>query len=171
MDADTRLAVRPGTYEIDPVRSAVRFTATHAFGLGPVHGTVGVRAGVLVVAEEPGRSTVTVRLDPASFRTDKPRRDADVKGGRFLDVAAYPEMTFTSTVLSRSADGWRLTGTLTVRGTPAQVVLDLDEAWVTDRGVRFTATARVDRYAFLTTGRGLIGRYVDVAVEVWATAA
>ena len=37
--------------------------------------------------------------------------------------------------------------------------------------VRFTATARVDRYAFLTTGRGLIGRYVDVAVEVWTTAA
>jgi polyisoprenoid-binding protein YceI len=172
MNVGTRTTITPATYLIDTTRSTVQFVGTHAFGLGAVHGTFAVRDGTVVIAEAPEHSSVSVRMDPASFRTDKARRDADVTGKRFLKVAAYPEMSFASTGLAPSADGWRLTGILTVHGTPAEVLLDLADAAPTADGCRFAATTRIDRYAFgVTGGRGIVGRHLDVRIDVVATAA
>jgi polyisoprenoid-binding protein YceI len=170
MNLGTRTSITPATYLIDTTRSTVQFVGTHAFGLGPVHGTFAVRDGTVVVAEAPEHSSVGVRLDPASFRTDKARRDADVTGKRFLNVEAYPEMSFTSTALAPAADGWRLSGILNVHGTSAEVSLDLADAAVTAAGCRFAATTRIDRYAFgVTGGRGIVGRYLDVRIDLVAT--
>jgi polyisoprenoid-binding protein YceI len=164
-------AVVRGTYDIDSQRSAVRFLAVHAFGLGKVAGTFTIRHGRITIAEEPMRSTVDVIIDAASFRTDKPKRDADVTSKRFMNVAAFAEIRFRSTALVRTADGWRVDGELTVHGVPAPVSLVLSSATTTGGGCRFTATGRVDRYAHgVTSGKGLIGRYLDVDLDIHSTA-
>src|SRR4051812_47177921 len=104
-----RTGVRPGTYSIDAAHSTVEFTATHVFGLKPVHGTMAVRHGTVTVATEPRRSTVSAELDATAFTTDDARRNRDVQGKRFLDVARFPVISFRSTRLARTADGgWQV---------------------------------------------------------------
>jgi polyisoprenoid-binding protein YceI len=155
--------VAPGTYRLDPDRCTVRFRTAHAFGLGPVHGTFAVREGVIVVGDE---SRITVFLDPASFTTDKPRRDKQIRSKAFLDVQRYPSMFFASTGVS----GQVVSGMLTAHGVAAPVTLTLAAVSSAPDGLRCRATTRIDRYAFgVTTGRGLIGRYLDVELDVLST--
>jgi polyisoprenoid-binding protein YceI len=159
--------IAPGTYRLQPDRCTVRFHTAHAFGLGPVHGTMAVREGTLVVGDEPGRSSVTATIDAASFTTDRPERDAKVRSKAFLDVARHPAITW----VGEAGDGGRIvTGTLTVRGVAVPVELTLAEARGIPNGLRCRATARVDRYAFgVTAGRGLIRRHLDIELDVVAT--
>ena len=159
--------IRPGTYTVDPARSAVRFTGTHVFGLKPVHGTMTIRSGTVMVAAEPHRSTVSAEIDATSWTTDDDRRNRDVRGRKFLDAAGHPVVGFRSTRLSPGPDGWEITGILGVRGGSAEVTLRLGEAVPTADGYRFTATARVDRVAAgVTAGRAIVGRHVDVELTV-----
>ena len=159
----TNFDIRTGTYRIDPVRSACRFTATHVFGLKPVTGTMALRSGTVTVAAEPRRSTVSAEIDAASWVTDDARRDKDVRGKRFLDVQRHPAIGFRSTLVVQGADGWQVTGELSVRGGSCEVTLTL-----TGIGPdRFTATGRVDRVAAgVGGGRAIIGRHVDVCLTV-----
>jgi polyisoprenoid-binding protein YceI len=159
--------VAPGTYRLVPERCTVRFQTAHAFGLGPVHGTFAVQDGVIVVALNYTDSRVTVSLDPASFTTDKPRRDKQIRSKAFLDVQRYPSMFFVSTELSPDLV---VSGTLTAHGTTAPVTLTITSVQAGADGLRCRATARLDRYTFgVTTGRGLIVRYVDVELDVLST--
>lgn len=167
---NTGQAIAAGTYRIDPTRSTIRFRTSHSFGLGPVTGTFAVRDGDITVADEPADSTVTARLDAASFRTDKPRRDTDITSKRFLNAADYPLMEFTSTAVVRTDDRWDLHGRLTVRGVTAPVVLHLDSGGPTTDGCRFRATVRIDRYAHRVGIRGIVARYLDADIDVVATA-
>lgn len=162
-------AIAAGTYRIDPDRSAVRFRVTHSFGLGPVDGTFTVRDGQITVADDPTESTVRVRLDAASFRTDKPRRDTDVTAKRFLNADAFPVMEFVSSNVVRTDNRWELHGRLTVRGVTAPVVLHLDGGAPTADGCRFQATVRIDRYAHRVGMRGVVARYLDAEIDVVAT--
>lgn len=159
--------IAPGTYLIDPARSSVRFTATHSFGRKPVDGTFTVRAGTVVVAAEPRRSTVSAELDAASFSTDHPRRNKDILGPRFLDAATWPVLGFRSTRLARTESGWQLIGELSVRGGSSELALDLVAATREDDGYRIMATGRIDRLAAgVTAGRGLISRHVATTITV-----
>jgi len=167
----TSTDIRPGSYLIDTDRSRVEFTATHVFGLKPVQGTMAVRSGTVMVAAEPRRSTVSAELDAATFTTDDPRRDRDVRGKRFLHAADFPAIGFRSTRLERSGSGWQVIGVLSVRGGSAEVVLDLTEATATADGYRFAATTTVDRVAAgVGGGRAIIGRLVQIRLTVTATA-
>jgi polyisoprenoid-binding protein YceI len=170
-DLSTQTDIRPGTYRIDPARSEARFTATHAFGLKPVHGTVAVTAGTVTVAAEPRRSTVSAEIDATTWTTEDPRRDRDIKGKRFLNVADHPTIGFRSTRVTGGA-GWQITGILSVRGGSTEVTLDLTGTTPTVDGYRLTATTTVDRFAAgVTAGRGLIGRTVQIALALCVTAA
>jgi polyisoprenoid-binding protein YceI len=113
---------------------------------------------------------VTARLDAASFTTDKPRRDKDIRSKRFLDAQRFPDMCFASERLAREGDRWLLVGTLTVRGTAAPVTLELVSATSVAGGCRFRARGRVDRYAHRVGPRGILGRYVDVELDIVAVA-
>jgi polyisoprenoid-binding protein YceI len=170
----TSTAVRPsiaaGTYRIDAARTTVRFAIGEWWGLKTCRGTFSVHEGVVVVADEPARSSVRVSMDPASFTTDKPKRDKDVKSRNFLDVETYPEMSFASTLLSRRSDGWTLDGVLTVHGTSAPVALRLLDGEQTAAGCRFTAATTVDRTTFgVSRAVGFIKTELAIEIEVHAT--
>jgi polyisoprenoid-binding protein YceI len=163
----TRTDIRPGTYLVDAARSTVRFTATHVFGLKPVDGTMAVRRGTLVVADEPRRSTVSAELDAGSFTTDDERRNRDVRGKHFLDAERHPTIGFRSTRLVPGAGGWQIIGVLGVKGGSAEVTLNLTAIEPTVDGYRFTATTTVDRVAAgVRTGRFIVGRYLDITISL-----
>jgi polyisoprenoid-binding protein YceI len=171
LNSQTRPAVATGSYRIDPARSRVRFAIKEAFGLMTARGTFTIRDGTVKVAADPEASSATATIDAASFATDKAKRDSTVVSKRFLDATAYPTMRFASTTVVRSGDAWVVGGNLTVRGTTAPVELIIERAVATVDGCRFTATARVDRYATpVRVMRGMIARYLDIELDVYAVA-
>jgi polyisoprenoid-binding protein YceI len=168
----TRPDVLPGRYTIDPARSRISFRIKELWGLRTVYGTVRVLSGAVLVAADPARSSVRVTVDAASFTTGNRRRDRQVTGRGFLDVAEHAAMTFTGLRAERQPDGWYVPGTLRAHGVGVQVTPRLTDARRIPGGCAFTATLAVDPTWFgVSRAGGLIGDTVDVTVEVVATAA
>jgi len=159
-----------GSYRIDPHRSQVTYSGRHMFGLGVVHATFTITSGELRVADPVTSSSVAVTVDAASFRSNSAKRDTDVRSASFLDVAAYPDVTFCSEAFRRAGDGFRLTGTVTAHGNAVPVELLIDQVTTETGGMRMHGRAEhLDRYAFgVTKARGMVGRYLDLELEVFA---
>ncbi|MGH9839721.1 MAG: YceI family protein [Blastocatellia bacterium] len=124
-------------------------------------------------------SSVEVAINAASIRTGRTgikQRDRYLRSADFLDAGKHPEIRFASTQVERGRDRdmLRVTGTLTIKGRSREIVLDVLE---TDRSrsprgdeiAYYTALAAIDRHDFgVSYGRGLIGRTVNVTVQVQA---
>src|SRR5215203_1976266 len=132
---DTTLGPAPavGHYRIDPTRTIVRFSTRHLFGLGAVSGTVRLREADFSVTETLS-ATVHAVLDAASFDTGNARRDSDVRSAKYLDVTAYPDITFDSQQVRQHEGKWVAAGTVSAHGVPAPVDLTLDELRYGDAG-------------------------------------
>src|SRR5664280_3672185 len=105
-----------GRYRVDPQRSTVTYSGRHLFGLAPVQATFTIASSELLVADPVAASTVVVSVDADSFRSDKSRRDDQVRSASLLDAATYPNITFTSDGLREQGAGWLLDGALTAHG-------------------------------------------------------
>jgi len=166
----TQPVIATGTYRIEPRRTTVVFTMREWYGRRSVEGRFAVRDGTIVVGAEPSGSSLRVEMDPASFQTDKKRRDDDIRGKRWLDVATYPDMAYTGTRVVADAEGWRVDGSLTVHGVTAPVSLRMVDGVQLPEGCRFTATCVIDRRDFgVMTAPRFIGTRLDVRIEVYAT--
>lgn len=158
-----------GHYRIDPTRTTLRFSTRHLLGLGAVAGTARLREADFSVTE-PRSATVHAVLDAASFETGNARRDSDVRSAKYLDVTAYPDITFDSQLVRQHEGKWVAAGTLTAHGVPAPVDLTLEELRYGDAGeLILRASAKVDRYAHQITGaKGLAARWLTVEVTAIA---
>jgi polyisoprenoid-binding protein YceI len=151
-----------GRYTLDPVRSSITLR-TRLFGLHSLSATMYVAGGEIDVDPAVPQATVTAVISAASFSTDNPRRDSDIRSPRFLHVGKYPEFSYRAGVLSQDHGRWTLAGELTVRDVTRPVTLHIDSVQQTGPGFRAHATARVDRVAFgLTTAQWMGGRIFDI---------
>jgi polyisoprenoid-binding protein YceI len=162
-----------GDYRIDPQRSQVSYTGRHMFGLGVVHATFAISSGELQVADPFTASSVVVTVDAGSFRSNSARRDKDVRSASLLDVAAHPDIIFRSEALRRDGDSWRVPGIVTAHGEAVPVEVVIDHVTPETGGVRVHGRANhLDRYAFgVTNGKGMVGRYLDLVLDVFAVPA
>ncbi|GAA4880755.1 YceI family protein [Pseudonocardia benzenivorans] len=153
--------VAPGRHRIAPTRSTLAFRVRE-FGMVTVTGTFAVLDGEAVVTD--GVARVRVVADAGSFTTGNRRRDADVRGHRFLDAATFPELTWTGEL----ADGTTTApGTLRVRDveTPTAVEVAAVESGRGVTGVR--ARMVVDRCAAgVPAGRLIVARTLDVDADL-----
>lgn len=161
----------PGTYRLDPTKSKVHYTGKHMFGMGTVHATFTIHGGELCVREPLATSSATVTVDAASFSSANSRRDKDVRSSGLLDVATYPDIIFASDSLQQSGDTLLITGTVTAHGHTVGADVHIDS--ITDEGTGIRLHGRVehlDRTAFGITGsRGMVGRYLDLELDTFAT--
>jgi polyisoprenoid-binding protein YceI len=97
------IAAAEDIYDIDPVHSQPMFEVQH-MGFSLQHGSVGKATGRVTLDRIARRGTIEVTIDTTSIRTIDPRLDARVKGEDFLNVAAYPTMTFKSSNLTFDGD-------------------------------------------------------------------
>lgn len=168
-----------GTWTIDPTHSTASFVVRH-LGLAKVRGGFGIQSGTIHVAEAPEDSSVEVEIDAASIDTGEPGRDDHLRSPDFLDVAEYPKLTFRSTGVVPSKDGWKVTGDLGIHGVTKGVELEVTfegaatDPWGGSR-IGFSATTEFNREDFgltwnqaLETGGFLVGKQVKVELEVEA---
>ncbi len=171
----------PGSYTIDESHSSASFQVRH-LGLSKVRGGFESFSGTVEIADDPAQSSVEVSLDAASFSTGNSDRDAHVKSPDFLDVEAYPTLTYRSTGVRQDGDTWKVDGELTVRDVTRPVTLDVEfegagqDPWGSAR-IAFSASTEIDRDEFgitwnqaLETGGVLVGKTVKITIDVQAVA-
>jgi polyisoprenoid-binding protein YceI len=171
---DTHAAARridipaAGRYGIDPARSSVTLR-TRLFGLHPLTASMSVYGGQLDVDPAVPRASVTAAISAASFTTDNPRRDHDIRSPRFFFADEYPELSFQAGRLSQDRGRWTLSGELTVREVTRPVALEIDSVQRAGKGFLAHASTRIDRVDFgLTIARWMGGRIYDVELTVAA---
>lgn len=163
-------SVAAGTWTVDLAQTRAAFTARHFFGQ-TVHGTITVTAATIEVGEDGYPQRFHATLDPASIGTGHDRRDADLRGKRFLAVAAYPLMEVVADRIAVTADGWCADAVLRARGREAPLRIDATlDGVATAPQLRLSGSARLDlREVGIRAPGFLVRRFVDVSVLAQAT--
>jgi len=170
----------PGTWTIDPHHSSIQATALH-LGMSRIHGRLRSFSGHVQVADPLENSSVEVVIDPKAVDSDDPDRDAHLRSPDFLDVDAYPDITFKSDGLTRlSGRNWRVDGVLTLKGVSAPVALDVQyrgtgpDLWGGTRAA-FSATTEISRDDFaiswnqsVLAGVLAVGRTLRIDIDIQA---
>lgn len=106
--------------------------------------------------DNPGNTSITVDIDPASLDSNHAERDRHVKGSDYLDVETYSEARFVSTRVVPSGDHKATVyGDLTLHGETREIAIDAslvgkgDDPWGGYRaGFEGTTTIDTEEFGF-----------------------
>jgi polyisoprenoid-binding protein YceI len=159
----TMTTVGAGIWTADLTRTRAAFTARHGFG-PPVHGTIAVTGGTLDVGPDGQPRRFQATLDPASMDTGNARRDADLRGRRFLAAATYPFLEAAADGIDCTADGWQAAAVLRVRRNEAPLHIEAKlDILPTEARLLVSGTARLDlRDAGIRVPGLLVRRHVEL---------
>jgi polyisoprenoid-binding protein YceI len=116
-------ALAADTYAIDKAHSSIGFQIRHLFSNVP--GKFDDFTGTIQFDEaNPEQSSVEVTIKTASINTGVKMRDDDLRSPNFFDAAKFPETSFKSKSVKKTADNmFDVTGDLTMHGVTKEVVL------------------------------------------------
>jgi polyisoprenoid-binding protein YceI len=172
IDASSTTSTRPATapsaasrslldglefFILDAPHSPLEFNVAW-MGLSKVRGTFDDCLGTIVLdGGDFTRSTVSILIHTSSLHTGNAQRDQDLRGPDWFDVKKFPTAMFHSTSITKEASGYRMHGTLTLRG----ITKELDFPFTySGRLVRANHEVRIGCEGNLTLSRqdfGLIG--------------
>lgn len=162
------------TYDIDPVHTWVGFTVSHFFTKVPGYFSA-VKGTVVVDRDHIENSKVEAVIEVASITTNTKMRDDDLRSTNFFAAVKFPAMTFKSkSWKSTSGNAYDVTGTLTMKNVPKEVVLKVKSLGFGPgmNGAAISgweATLTLDRRDFeIAADQGVIGNNVDVVINVEA---
>lgn len=112
----------PVAYDLQADQSTVGFETD--FGPDHITGAMPVKSARLILDfDQATNSVIDVALDVAHANASFPFAAQAMKGPKVLDAAAFPEMTFRSSGITRQGDGANVQGDLTIRGVTRPVTL------------------------------------------------
>jgi polyisoprenoid-binding protein YceI len=171
------------TWTLDPAHSQIEFAVKHMM-VTTVRGQFR-KFSVDVDFDEahPERSSVAAHIDASSIDTGMEARDAHLRSGDFFDAETFPELTFRSTSIEASGDGYTIEGDLTIKGVTRPVTLEAEIGGVVPnlqggRRAAFDATTKISRKAWgltwnvaLESGGFLVGDDIKISIDVAVVAA
>ena len=136
-------------YTIDPTHTFVEFRIQH-LGYSWLYGRFNDIKGSFSYDEaRPAKSSFNIEISTESLDSNHARRDKHLRGSDFLDVAKFPKAIFKS----KSFDGAKLLGDLTLHGVTKEIVIDVKKVgegkdpWGGYRA-GFIGTTKLDRSDF-----------------------
>ncbi len=171
-------------YTIDGSHSTAEFSVRHLM-ITNVKGRFSTISGTVDFdAKNPEASKISVTIDASSIDTRDEKRDAHLKSADFFETEKYPTITFTSTKVEKSGDGFKATGDLTMHGVTAPVTLEVEgptaeqkDPWGNQRAGA-SATAKINRKDWglhwngaLEAGGVLVGEQVKLEIDISMIAA
>jgi len=172
-DVNTNPAAVPsGHYTSVPGHTEVTFGIIH-MGMSPFYGMLGNGIGTLdFSSKDPAKSTVSVKFEMNGIYTPSERLNGMLRDADVFDVAQFPEATFTSTSIRKTArNKGDITGNLTLHGVTKPVTLHATfygSRQMMGERMGFGATARIKRSDFGLTEMKwdkLVADGVDLMIE------
>ena len=167
------------TYGIDTVHSSVGFKVRHL--VARVSGEFTEFDGSITADfQNLDNSSVEFVIKTASIDTRNEKRDGHLRSADFFDAEKYPEITFTSSKITRiDSDSYAVAGILSMHGVNNSVVLTVDflGEMTAMGGTRagFEVTTTVNRQDFgvswnraLDQGGFVLGDDVEVTINLEA---
>jgi polyisoprenoid-binding protein YceI len=172
----------PHALRLDTLRTRLAFNVRHL--MGRVRGVFTRVAGVVHYdPQKPENTAVRVTIQSSSVVTHNAARDARVRSSGFLNVRAFPEITFVSTTARRCRRRLEVTGDLTIHGISRPVTLTVSRLRKSaarsgapegrGSGISLVARARLNRSEFgvgpnseLELGGLMIGDEIAVEMDV-----
>jgi polyisoprenoid-binding protein YceI len=103
-------------YTIDPQHTSIYFEITH-MGISRIHGRFDKFSGKIHEdATDLTKSSVEFTAQIDSVNTAVAQRDDHLRSKDFFEATKFPEMTFKSTKIGATKEGYLLTGDLTIKG-------------------------------------------------------
>ncbi|MEM9201940.1 MAG: YceI family protein [Actinomycetota bacterium] len=166
MDTPTPSSTLPtGTWDLAPATTTT--LTLKKLGFITVEAAVSVTDGTIVIDDDGSIASIEATLDAASFASGNDKRDEHVRGEDFFDTDTHPTIRFASTSAEPTADGYRVDGTLTIKGQSHSTSLLVGGLTTTAAEASFTANTTIDR-----TGVGVakmpsfvISTMIDVAID------
>ncbi len=113
------------SWEIDAVHSSVTFSVRHYFS--DVVGSFDEFEGTLKFdPENPDESSVSFSVSVGSVNTKNERRDGHLQSEDFFNAEKWPQMTFTSSSISKQGDKYMAKGQLTIRDVTKEVEVPIN---------------------------------------------
>jgi len=171
---------RAGTWTIDPVHSEVGFSVRHMV-VSKVRGKFTGFSGTIVTDADPLKSSATAEIELSSIDTGNSQRDDHLRSADFFEVDKNAKLTYRSTGIRKSGDGYVVDGDLTLKGVTKNVPLKVElngfgpDAYGGTRA-GFTATGELSRSEFDISfnavidgsGGAVVGDKITLQLEVEA---
>jgi polyisoprenoid-binding protein YceI len=165
-------------WTLDPAHSQVEFAVKHMM-VTTVRGQFRkFTAEVDFDEAHPEKSSVVAHIDTSSIDTGQEARDAHLRSADFFDAEKNPEITFRSTRIETSGDGYKILGDLTIHGETKPVTLDAEIGGVVPnlqggRRAAFGATTKISRKAWglswnvaLESGGFLVSDEIKISIDL-----
>jgi polyisoprenoid-binding protein YceI len=167
------------SFQLDKSHSSIDFTARHMM-ISKVRGRFDSFDGTFALDEQnPANSRVNVTIDAASISTRDAQRDAHLLSPDFLNVEAFPTLSFAGSRVEQLSDNTaKLYGDLTIRDVTNPVVIDVTflgtslSPWG-QTAYGFEGSTRISRKAWgltwnvaLETGGVLVGDEIDISIAL-----
>jgi polyisoprenoid-binding protein YceI len=162
------------SWRIDSNHSAADFSVRHMM-ISTVRGEfTGIAGTVIYDPKDPAHDSVEVTIDCTTVNTGVAKRDAQLKGPDFFDVARYPQMKFKSIRVEAAGAGkLKIAGELTINANTKPIVLHVDGPSPSIRDPRgnekigLSASTRISRKEFgITWNEVMESGGIAVADEV-----
>ena len=140
-----------GTWTVDPIHSSIGFEVKH-FGISTFRGRFTGYEGTIVTGDGTlERVEGQVRVESVDVRD--PQLAGHLQSEDFFDAANHPSISFASTGVRHSEDGYELDGDLTIRGVTRPVSLKVvaDGAGEDPYGgerISLTGSGVIDRFEY-----------------------
>lgn len=163
------------TWKLDKAHEKVAFSISH-MTVSDVEGYFkDVDATISCPGSDFTDATAEMTIQAGSINTDNDKRDADLKGEGYFDVAKYPKITFKSKSFKKAKmpNAYSILGDLTMHGVTKQVML----AAVAKTGVNpfskknitgFKLFGKINRKDFgigESTPESIVGNTVNISIN------
>ena len=176
----TNYALGGDKYVIDQAHSYVGFSVRHMV-IANVKGSFADFEGTIVYDEKNiANSSVNVTIKTASINTNDEDRDKHLVSQDFFNVEKFPEMTFRSTKVEKTDDGYVMYGIVSLLGVEKEIEVQFEmlgkttDPWGKTR-IGFEGQAKLDRKDFgmvwnktMDAGGLVVGNEVKIDLQVEA---
>lgn len=114
----------PVTYNIDPTHTNVIASWNHFGFSNPKAAIEGASGTIRYDKDKPEQSSIEVSVAIKTIDTFVPKLTEEFLSGDYFSAAEFPVATFKSTQVSKSENGYKVQGDLTIKDVTKTVVFD-----------------------------------------------
>jgi polyisoprenoid-binding protein YceI len=148
-------------------KSEIKFTIKN-FGLNANGDLKGLTGIIKFNPQNPAASVFNVSVDVNTINTGIESRDNHLRKEDYFDVGRYPTISFVSTAISKTNDGYNVSGRITIKGVERTISFPFTVENSGDALV-FSGSFSLNRRDFnVGEGSAVLSNTVNVTLKVFA---